>query len=114
MSRLLEPDQGSIHVLGQSVTELGVKENASNSFERRLSFFRTVRHMIVMTYGRTWNPISNEIEKKPTRARFNAEVEDVLEGWAYLKGINQMPSEFVRRAAEAYRIATYPDLRRGY
>ncbi|MGJ1268454.1 ABC transporter ATP-binding protein [Sphingobacterium spiritivorum] len=92
ISGLLEPDQGSIHVLGQSVTELGVKELQQLRLKIGFSFQNSALYDSMTVRENLEFPLVRN-KRNLTRAEINAEVEDVLEGVGLSQAINQMPSE---------------------
>ncbi|MGJ1432013.1 ABC transporter ATP-binding protein [Sphingobacterium spiritivorum] len=92
ISGLLEPDQGSIQVMGESVTELGVKELQQLRLKIGFSFQNSALYDSMTVRENLEFPLVRN-KRNLTRAEIDAEVEDVLEGVGLSQAINQMPSE---------------------
>jgi len=92
ISGLLTPDSGSIHVLGESVTELKVKELQKLRLKIGFSFQNSALYDSMTVRENLEFPLVRN-KRNLTRAEIDAEVEDVLEGVGLSQAINQMPSE---------------------
>lgn len=89
---LLEPDAGSIEVLGNSVNDLDNHELMKLRLRIGFSFQNSALYDSMTVRENLEFPLIRN-KRNLTRAEINKEVEDVLEGVGLSQAINQMPSE---------------------
>lgn len=89
---LLEPDAGSIEVLGNSVNDLDNHELMQLRLRIGFSFQNSALYDSMTVRENLEFPLIRN-KRNLTRIEINKEVEDVLEGVGLSQAINQMPSE---------------------
>lgn len=89
---LLQPDVGSIEVLGNSVNDLDNHELMKLRLRIGFSFQNSALYDSMTVRENLEFPLIRN-KRNLTRAEINKEVEDVLEGVGLSQAINQMPSE---------------------
>lgn len=89
---LLQPDTGSIEVLGNSVNDLDDHELMKLRLRIGFSFQNSALYDSMTVRENLEFPLIRN-KRNLTRAEINKEVEDVLEGVGLSQAINQMPSE---------------------
>jgi phospholipid/cholesterol/gamma-HCH transport system ATP-binding protein len=89
---LLQPDTGSIEVLGNSVNGLDDHELMKLRLRIGFSFQNSALYDSMTVRENLEFPLIRN-KRNLTRAEINKEVEDVLEGVGLSQAINQMPSE---------------------
>lgn len=89
---LLQPDVGSIEVLGNSVNDLDNHDLMKLRLRIGFSFQNSALYDSMTVRENLEFPLIRN-KRNLTRAEINKEVEDVLEGVGLSQAINQMPSE---------------------
>ncbi|WP_293902670.1 MULTISPECIES: ABC transporter ATP-binding protein [unclassified Sphingobacterium] len=89
---LLRPDEGSINVLGDSVTELNDRELRELRLKIGFSFQNSALYDSMTVRENLEFPLVRN-KRNLTRSEINHAVEEVLDGVGLSQAINQMPSE---------------------
>lgn len=89
---LLKPDEGTINVLGDSVTELNDRELRELRLKIGFSFQNSALYDSMTVRENLEFPLVRN-KRNLTRSEINYAVEEVLDGVGLSQAINQMPSE---------------------
>ena len=89
---LLKPDEGTIDVLGESVTELNDRQLRELRLKIGFSFQNSALYDSMTVRENLEFPLVRN-KRKLTRSEINYAVEEVLDGVGLSQAINQMPSE---------------------
>lgn len=92
ISGLLNPDEGSVEVLGQQVPELNDKDLQTLRMKIGFSFQNSALYDSMTIRENLEFPLVRN-KRNLTRSEINAAVEDVLDAVGLSQTINQMPSE---------------------
>ncbi|WP_293944551.1 MULTISPECIES: ABC transporter ATP-binding protein [unclassified Sphingobacterium] len=92
ISGLLKPDEGTIDVLGESVTELNDRQLRELRLKIGFSFQNSALYDSMTVRENLEFPLVRN-KRKLTRSEINYAVEEVLDGVGLSQAINQMPSE---------------------
>lgn len=92
ISGLLNPDEGSVEVLGQQVPELNDKDLQALRMKIGFSFQNSALYDSMTIRENLEFPLVRN-KRNLTRSEINAAVEDVLDAVGLSQTINQMPSE---------------------
>jgi len=92
ISGLLKPDEGTIDVLGESVTELNDRQLRELRLKIGFSFQNSALYDSMTVRENLEFPLVRN-KRKLTRSEINYAVEEVLDGVGLCQAINQMPSE---------------------
>ncbi|WP_104385546.1 ABC transporter ATP-binding protein [Sphingobacterium sp. HMA12] len=92
ISGLLKPDEGTIDVLGESVTELNDRQLRELRLKIGFSFQNSALYDSMTVRENLEFPLVRN-KRNLTRSEINHAVEEVLDGVGLSQAINQMPSE---------------------
>jgi phospholipid/cholesterol/gamma-HCH transport system ATP-binding protein len=92
ISGLLKPDEGTIDVLGEPVTELNDRQLRELRLKIGFSFQNSALYDSMTVRENLEFPLVRN-KRKLTRSEINYAVEEVLDGVGLSQAINQMPSE---------------------
>lgn len=113
ISRLLEPDSGSIHVLGHNVNAISMREMQKLRLRIGFSFQNSALYDSMTIRENLEFPLVRN-KRKLSRKEINKEVETVLDAVGLLQTLNQMPSELSggqkKRVGIARTLILYPDI----
>ncbi|HLR00542.1 MAG TPA: ATP-binding cassette domain-containing protein [Sphingobacterium sp.] len=113
ISRLLEPDKGTIEVLGQNVNAISMKEMQLLRLRIGFSFQNSALYDSMTIRKNLEFPLVRN-KRKLTRKEINKEVETVLDAVGLIHTLDQMPSELSggqrKRVGIARTLILYPDI----
>ncbi len=113
ISRLLEPDKGTIEVLGKNVNAISMKEMQLLRLRIGFSFQNSALYDSMTIRKNLEFPLVRN-KRKLTRKEINKEVETVLDAVGLIHTLDQMPSELSggqrKRVGIARTLILYPDI----
>lgn len=113
ISRLLEPDSGTINVLGHNVNEISMREMQKLRLRIGFSFQNSALYDSMTIRENLEFPLVRN-KRNLSRGEINKEVETVLDAVGLLHTLNQMPSELSggqrKRVGIARTLILYPDI----
>lgn len=113
ISRLLEPDAGTINVLGHNVNEISMREMQKLRLRIGFSFQNSALYDSMTIRENLEFPLVRN-KRNLSRGEINKEVETVLDAVGLLHTLNQMPSELSggqrKRVGIARTLILYPDI----
>lgn len=113
ISRLLEPDSGTINVLGYNINEISMREMQKLRLRIGFSFQNSALYDSMTIRENLEFPLVRN-KRNLSRGEINKEVETVLDAVGLLHTLNQMPSELSggqrKRVGIARTLILYPDI----